>query len=208
MTELRDKSAFDMALSLDPNIPITTAADALKQWGEAQREAGRREIEEAACRRGRHVARRPRGCACGRMPPLNLRANDDEWTTNDDPAPESGVKPNVFERIEQGGFPKVEQPSSLVEQVEPIVMDHMIPVEDRLRSITQAFAEAIDALTAEAQAQVTTDDRIFRRLNALTARVLDVEWRAAATETRLELLEANTSAARSAAPPPDLGWSD
>lgn len=53
---------------------------------------------------------------------------------------------NVFEQIEQGGFPKVEQPSSLVEKLH--VMNHTpAPGLDRAQRLM--LAEAIDALTAE-----------------------------------------------------------
>ncbi len=59
-------------------IPCSTMVELAMKWGEAQRDAGRQEADLEACGRGQHLARRPLGCPCGKMPPMELR--DDPFT--------------------------------------------------------------------------------------------------------------------------------
>ena len=89
-SEIESLSAFDLALSLNPNIPITTAADIVKAWGEAQREAGRQEALARLRRlKDAHIANSEFGDAAA------LRAVEIDFVNKliDAPAPEPGVEP-------------------------------------------------------------------------------------------------------------------
>ncbi len=69
----------------------------LREWGKVQFAAGRRKAELEACGRGQHLARRPHGCPCGKMPPMEL--HDDEWTTNYDLNAHAAEPPTTRSRL-------------------------------------------------------------------------------------------------------------
>ena len=196
------ESAEALAIRLVGQKPIMHRyRDILTGWGKDHHEAGRREADLEACGRGQHLANRPAGCACGHMPPMKLRFDDDPFIEVPAPEPsadtpiaplnfdprntEPGVERSPLERVFIDGEPLAEQPPSLVERIVSTFPDLNIPHSTQEQAAIGMLAEAVDALTARADAVLLrietveethrlTESRTYKaneRLDALEERV-------------------------------------